>query len=225
MYLVCFFHDAGDNSICPSVVRRRRQTGIRDRVLAVAQAVRANVVVTRREGGRFAVVGYHLGCPGAVAVLVMHGLRRGHYERLCTLREHEQRTADTEAEASRLVEEERRRGEERQRKRMHEEELNAQKRARWEDEERLRRRRQEEEEEEESKQRPGMDDLLGDSTYDSTPDGMQHAQGRTQRSGMDDLLGDSTYDSTPDGMQHAGIFSHRGTMEPKAQRLPKSKSM
>jgi hypothetical protein len=62
-----------------------------------------------------------------------------------------------------------------------------------------------------------MNDLLGDSTYDSTPDGMQHAQCRTQRSGMDDLLGDSTYDSTPDGMQLAGILSHRGTMEPKAR--------
>jgi hypothetical protein len=30
-----------------------------------------------------------------------------------------------------------------------------------------------------------------------------------QRSGMDELLGDSTYDSLPDGMQHAGILSHR----------------
>ena len=78
---------------------------------------------------------------------------------------------------------------------MHEEELNAQqKTTRWEDEERLRRRRPEEEEgEEESKQRPGMDDLLGDSTYDSTPD----------------------------GMQLAGILSHRRTMEPKARKLSK----
>ena len=66
-----------------------------DEVLAVAEAVPSNVVVTRREGEGFEVVGYHLGCPGAVAVLVMHGLRRGHYERLCTLREHEQRTAAT----------------------------------------------------------------------------------------------------------------------------------
>jgi hypothetical protein len=70
--------------------------------------------------------------------------------------------------------------EERKRKRMHEEELNVKKR------ERLRRQRQEEEGEEESK----------------------------QRSGMDELLGDSTYDSLPDGMQLAGILSHRRTMEP-----------
>jgi len=38
-------------------------------------------------------------------------------------------------------------------------------------------------------------------------------------------LGDSTYDSTPDGMQLVGILAHRGTMEPKAQKLPKSKSV
>jgi hypothetical protein len=38
-------------------------------------------------------------------------------------------------------------------------------------------------------------------------------------------LGDSTYDATPDGMQLVGILAHRGTMEPKAQKLPKSKSV
>ena len=64
-----------------------------DEVLAVAEAVRANVVVTRLEGGRYVVIGQHLGCPGDVAVVVMHGVRRGHFGRLCAVRELEQRAA------------------------------------------------------------------------------------------------------------------------------------
>ena len=84
-----------------------------DEVLAIAEASNANVVVTRQEVGCYKVVGYRFGCPGAIAVLVMHGERRGHYGRLCTVSEAGQREADVKA--SRLADEQRRREEQRKR--------------------------------------------------------------------------------------------------------------
>ena len=57
-----------------------------DEVLAVAETVQANIVITRLEHGEYTVIGYNLGCQGDIAVLVLRGQQRGHFERLCNVR-------------------------------------------------------------------------------------------------------------------------------------------
>jgi hypothetical protein len=183
-----------------------------DEVLAIAEAVRANVVVTRREGERFAVVGYHLGCSGAIAVLVMHGVRRGHYERLCTLREHEQRTADMEA--SRIVEERRHREEQQRREeKEHQRKLEEEERRRREIElkrrveetEELMRKKRREEEEHKSrgrKRKSKLDDptaLPGDAqARKGGAAASQDANGANDAevSGMDTILASAASESS-----------------------------
>ena len=83
-----------------------------DEVVAIAELVGSNVVVARKEGHVYRVIDYHLGCAGPVAVTVMLGAGRGHFERLCTVSEvseahnlNEQKRAALEAERRREAEE------------------------------------------------------------------------------------------------------------------------
>ena len=76
-----------------------------DEVLAVAEATEANVVITRQEDEQYRVIGQHFGNnESTVALLVMHGEKRGHFERLASMSEVHQRC--TEREAARSAREE-----------------------------------------------------------------------------------------------------------------------
>ena len=74
-YLTAFSSEGHDYYLSP------------DEVTAVAEAAGCNVVVTRAEGRAYKVIDYHLAHEGPIAVLVLRGLRRGHFERLCPVEE------------------------------------------------------------------------------------------------------------------------------------------
>ena len=76
-----------------------------DEVLAVAEATEANVVITQQKDEQYCVIGQHFGnSESTVALLVMHGEKRGHFERLASMSEVQQRC--TEREAARSAREE-----------------------------------------------------------------------------------------------------------------------
>ena len=90
-----------------------------EEVLATAEAIHANVIITRKRDGEehYHVIGHHLGCDGEIAVLVLHGEGRGHFERLCSMAAVQKRKAEVELERKR-----KRDAAERERKRKHAEE-------------------------------------------------------------------------------------------------------
>ena len=53
-----------------------------EELLSVAEAIHANVVITRESATHFEVDSYTVGWPGEIAVLVLRGAQRGHFERL-----------------------------------------------------------------------------------------------------------------------------------------------
>ena len=74
----------------------------------------AIVMITRLRQGQYNVIGHHFGCDGEVAVLLLKGEGRGHFERLCSVVLLQEALREKKAESRRA--EERRCGEERKRK-------------------------------------------------------------------------------------------------------------
>ena len=88
-----------------------------EEVLATAEAMQVNVVITRLQEG------HHLGCNGEIAVLVLRGADRGHFERLCNVASLKEAEIEQEAEMPRGLErrrQEERRKEPEERRRRHE---------------------------------------------------------------------------------------------------------
>ena len=53
-----------------------------EELLSVAEAIHANVVITRESATHFEVDSYTVGWPGEIAVVVLRGAQRGHFEQL-----------------------------------------------------------------------------------------------------------------------------------------------